>query len=56
MFLSGGKNAGLIQNFWQFADYVFREEENARKGIGDVMGEKVLELESERLQGERQQV
>ena len=30
------------------------KEEDVRKGIGEIMGEKVLELESERLQGERQ--
>ena len=30
----------------------FREDDNVRKGIGDIMGGKVLELESERLKAE----
>lgn len=33
----------------KIADYIFRKEDNVRKGIGDIMGGKVLELESERL-------
>ena len=33
----------------KIAEYVFREEETVKKEIGDVMGGKVLELESERL-------
>ena len=37
----------------KIADYIFSKEEDVRKGIGEIMGEKVLELESERLQGER---
>ena len=36
----------------KIADYIFRKEENIRKGIGDIMGGKVLELESERLKAE----
>ena len=36
----------------KIADYIFREEDNVRKGIGDIMGGKVLELESERLKAE----
>ena len=36
----------------KIADYIFRNEENLRKGIGDIMGGKVLELESERLKAE----
>ena len=39
----------LIKLVVKIADYIFREEENVRKGIGEVMGGKVLELESERL-------
>ncbi len=39
----------LIKLVVKIADYIFREEENIRKGIGEVMGGKVLELESERL-------
>ena len=37
----------------KIADYIFRKEEDIRKGIGDIMGGKVLELESERLKAER---
>ena len=33
----------------RIADYVFRDKEKVRKGFGDVMGGKVLELESEKL-------
>ena len=33
-------------------EYIFRKEEDVRKGIGDIMGGKVLELESERLKTE----
>ena len=36
----------------QIADHIFEKEEDIRKGIGDVMGGKVLELESERLKAE----
>ena len=36
----------------KIADHIFEKEENIRKGIGDVMGGKVLELESERLKAE----
>ena len=36
----------------KIADYIFREDDNVRKGIGDIMGGKVLELESERLKTE----
>ena len=36
----------------KIADYIFREEDDVRKGIGDIMGGKVLELESERLKAE----
>ena len=33
----------------KIADYIFSKEEDVRKGIGDIMGGKVLELESERI-------
>ena len=33
----------------KIADYIFSKEEDVRKGIGEIMGGKVLELESERL-------
>ena len=36
----------------KIADYIFRKEEDVRKGIGEIMGGKVLELESERLKAE----
>ena len=36
----------------KIADYIFRKEDDVRKGIGDIMGGKVLELESERLKVE----
>ena len=36
----------------EIADHIFEKEEDIRKGIGDVMGGKVLELESERLKAE----
>ena len=36
----------------KIADHIFEKEGDIRKGIGDVMGGKVLELESERLKAE----
>ena len=33
----------------RIADYVLRDKEKVRKGFGDVMGGKVLELESDKL-------
>lgn len=36
----------------KIADHIFEKEEDIRKGIGGVMGGKVLELESERLKAE----
>ena len=36
----------------KIADHIFEKEEDIRKGIGDVMGGKVLELESEKLKAE----
>ena len=33
----------------RIADYVFRDKEKVRKGFGDVMGGKILELESHKL-------
>ena len=36
----------------KIADHIFEKEEDIRRGIGDVMGGKVLELESERLKAE----
>lgn len=39
----------LIKLITRIADYIFREEPNVKKGLGDVMGGQILELESERL-------
>lgn len=36
----------------KIADYIFRKEDGIRKGIGDIMGGKVLELESEKLRAQ----
>ena len=36
----------------KIADYICQSEEVVRKGIGEIMGGKVLELESERLLAE----
>lgn len=33
----------------RIADYVFRDKEKVKKGFGDAMGGKVLELESDKL-------
>ena len=40
----------------KISNYIFREEEAVRKGLGDIMGGKVLELESERLKAEGQAI
>lgn len=45
-------NTDLTKLIIKIADYIFRGEDNVRKGIGDIMGGKVLELESERLKAE----
>ena len=45
-------NTDLTKLIIKIADYIFREDDNVRKGIGDIMGGKVLELESERLKAE----
>ena len=42
----------LTELIVKIADYIFREEDEVRKGLGDIMGGKVLELESERLKAE----
>ena len=39
----------MVELIIQIADYVFRDKEKVRKGFGDVMGGKVLELESDKL-------
>ena len=44
----------LTELIVKIADYIFREEDEVRKGLGDIMGGKVLELESERLKAEGQ--
>ena len=40
----------------KIADHIFEKEEDIRKGIGEIMGGKVLELESERLKAEGQAI
>lgn len=45
-------NTDLTKLIIKIADYIFHEDDNVRKGIGDIMGGKVLELESERLKAE----
>ncbi len=32
----------------KIADYIFRDEPNVKKGLGDVMGGQILELETEK--------
>lgn len=39
----------MVELIIRIADYVFRDKENVKKGFGDVMGGKVLELESDKL-------
>ena len=48
----GEINTDLTKLIVKIADYIFREEDEVRKGLGDIMGGKVLELESERLKAE----
>lgn len=51
-FLEEGKEKAykdLIELILRIAEYILRNQEEARKGFGDVMGGKVLELESDRL-------
>ncbi len=54
--LSGADKAALYMDLnkliIKIADYICQSEEVVRKGIGEVMGGKVLELESERLRAE----
>ena len=40
----------------KIADYICRNEKTVRKGIGEIMGGKVLELESERLRAEGKEI
>ena len=42
----------LIKLIVKISDYIFQDEEKIQKGIGDAMGGKVLELESERVRAE----
>lgn len=51
-FLEEGKEKAyrdLMELTLRISDYILRNKEKARKGLGDVMGGKVLELESDRL-------
>ena len=52
--LSGADKTALYMNLnkliIKIADYICQNEKTVRKGIGEIMGGKVLELESERLE------
>ena len=51
-FLEDGKEKAyrdLMELILRISDYILRNQEEAKKGLGDVMGGKVLELESDRL-------
>ena len=58
--LSGADKAALYMDLnkliIKIADCICQSEEVVRKGIGDVMGGKVLELESERLRAEGEKI
>ena len=58
--LSGADKAALYMDLnkliIKIADYICQSEEVVRKGIGEVMGGKVLELESERLRSEGEKI
>ena len=58
--LSGADKAALYMDLnkliIKIADYICQSEEVVRKGIGDVLGGKVLELESERLRAEGEKI
>lgn len=58
--LSGADKAALYMDLnkliIKIADYICQSEEVVRKGIGDVMGGKVLELESERFRAEGEKI
>lgn len=51
-FLDEGKEKeyrDIMELIIRIADYILEDTENARKGLGEIMGGKVLELESDRL-------
>ena len=50
-----GLHSDLIELIIRIYDHIFRDSEKVKKGIGDVMGGKILELTSEKLlaEGER---
>ena len=58
--LSGADKTALYMNLnkliIKIADYICRNEKTVRKGIGEIMGGKVLELESERLRAEGEKI
>ena len=58
--LSGADKTALYMDLnkliIKIADYICQSEEVVRKGIGEVMGGKVLELESERLRAEGEKI
>ena len=39
----------MIEPISRIADYIFADREKIKEGIGDIMGGKVLELESDKL-------
>ena len=43
-------NIRYIETSDRIADYIFKESPRVKKGIGEIMGGQVLELESERLE------
>lgn len=47
-----GLYSDLIELIIKISDYIFRDAEKVKKGIGDVMGGKILELTSEKLLAE----
>ena len=50
------RNMNLNKLIVKIADYMCRNEDVVRKGIGEIMGGKVLELETERLRAEGQAI
>lgn len=44
--------ADLIEMIIRISDYIFRDEEKVKKGVGEIMGGKVLELKSDKIYDE----
>ncbi len=47
-----GRHTDMVSLIMRIVEYIFREEKEVRKGIGEIMGGRVLQLESERLREE----